>query len=391
MPKGQLSIAALMGRQTEAPAPVNGAMPGAVVCRDSIRAEAAGVSAESRMSSAHAVRHTNVSTSALAAGYRQRERSPSIIDQSEAHLSMVREIRENYRVSTLSRPSVQGVLHDVIRSIPHPERQLLSSELGDLQGALRRMLQSVFNSSGSRSTVSQQGTSPSPAGPDTQQLSVDPSEEPLVEEEDGRLVVRPGRMRSLLGRVTEFGGALMGECVRLIRNLPRYVGKLLRGLKEGMERLSRKGGDFYTGGILSPPATPPLAGAPTSPKHGQDSLQQWSQRFGEDPREKLKETVQSVSKVLEEISRARLEEKARDRLAQEQMEEHERVKMNRLRDLLASLLVPMDDGIVPLSLLSRHFIGPWRTDDDLRAAIARARQAKHQLNGERFGGVGEST
>jgi hypothetical protein len=291
---------------------------------------------------------------------------------------MVREIQENYRVSALSRPSVQGVLHDILRSVPPAERQLLNAELGDLQGALRRLLQSVFTqSSPPRHAVNYPVVSPGSPEPDTK-LSLEPAEEQVTEEEDGSLVARPVRRRSLIGRISEFGGAWFNECARLIRNIPRFMGNIFRSAKEGMQRMSRKAGNSCADGMLPAPPITLVAGASAPQTQTKEPLPQWTQRFGDDPRERLKETVNNVTKVLEEIARARHEEKERENLTQEQIEEQERSKLNRLRDLLASLLVPMDDGVVPLSLLSRHFIGPWRTDDDLRAAIARARQAKYR-------------
>ena len=164
---------------------------------------------------------------------------------------------------------------------------------------------------------------------------------------------------------------LWSAAARLLANGARAAREMLgRARSKGRPEEGRPVVSFYV------PASSDPVKAPILPQPQFRLSDEWRTRFSDEPAKGVKEAVVTLSKVLEDFARGKRCEEHKNALEQKSFEQLERERMNKLRDSLAKLLVPMNDGNIPLSLLSRHFVGPWLTEEDLLAAIETARHAR---------------
>jgi len=142
------------------------------------------------------------------------------------------------------------------------------------------------------------------------------------------------------------------------------VGRFIKGLKEPLPK--------------SPTFTPSETAAPESSpflntKAKSEVPLEWKERFGDDPAEEVKKSAKTIQEILDELALEELREEQEEDREKALDEQHHQERLNQLRDALAKLLTPLSNGTIPVQFLSRHFVGPWVTTEDLMHAIRTAR------------------
>ncbi len=351
-----------------------GIREGSSISREMARREASGRTVEQARTSS-----ISASPEEIASAYRIG-RTPSLIDQSSDGLVAVKQLRAEHRLDTQLKDLIGLSVGEVLAGLGFQQRGEIQRQLGGPGNVLEAIRVALRGPLGGERPVTTLG--PNRRGQQLEEVireSEGPARVSTDEDEEELREGVPVQSRSLFSRLSCGLSSFASECLRLVQRIPGLVVKALRSFKEIVQRAQNREA------LLPPPlfqksSTPELPSYEIA-KRPIDNQQNWNARFGEEPREGVSETLNSISKVLEEIGNARQREKAEGELEASQEAELESKRMNILREALAKLLVPFGDGHIPLMLLSRHFTGMWLTDDDLRAAIAHARSEKsnHRL------------
>jgi hypothetical protein len=295
-------------------------------------------------------------------------KTTSIVDRGTQEIAAIAQLRSD----AMSHRVLSEVLVSIRALLTPAHAQALKAAFPDvaaiqlaLKSAMARILGASFVA-----PSHDRGTTPGTAAT---QLS---DETEVSEEQSEEFEQLPQRLGAVRLTLLERLGGLASKIGQWTRRVCAGALRVIRSLRDALPRKDKPEG-FHSFPL---PAAAPGAPASGSGGHTQRSAsapRSWTERFGEDPQDEVKKALLTVSKALEEIAVARRREKEEAMIAECTEQAAKQRKMNILRDALAKLLIPLSDGTVPLHLLSRHFVGPWVTHEDLRNAVVRALQQRH--------------
>jgi hypothetical protein len=301
----------------------------------------------------------------------QSQRGESLIDQSSRAADAIAFLRGERRIAiksdqTLST-TIQGLLADP-SLITSTAGFLSVSKLTEMiKALLQRSTAPVQQERSAHQEIQQHEAETLQVK--KQKKALDEDEEDLPTEQ-----ITPDKPTTPQGLLAKGWGALSDAFSSLVRFVGRVCSEAISGIKTLIR--GKPESKIFT------PWTPhdsaqsdTVQQAPEPRKHLSLPLE-WKERFGDDPAEEVKAIAKSMQVILEELAREEyLEEQAEERKEAQQQEEREE-RMNELRDELAKLITPLADGTVPAQFLSRHFVGPWITTQDLMHALHDARKAR---------------
>jgi hypothetical protein len=329
---------------------------GAGISREMLQRDAAGIAAEKPL------------LPGSPKLYLQAQRGESLIDQSSRSADAIAFLRGERRTALRSDQSltqtIQGLLADP---------SLRSSAAGffgasKLTEMMRSLLQRITAAAPARKAHEElQQHDADTQLVKKQKKSLDDNTEDALLDPDA-IPAQPAAAKSLFSRALTTLSMSFSDFVR-------FVGRVCSEAISGIRAFIKGRAESQ---IFTPWKSSDTTGTET-PSFIQASRKpiepppDWTQRFGEDPAEQVKADVKSMQAILEELAREEyLEEQAEERKESLESEER-RERMNKLRDLLAKFLTPFSDGTVPAQFLSRHYVGPWVTTQDLMHALQAAR------------------